>query len=601
MAANLQSIIDTTMPGDLLQLSRIDYAGEIEGPFVLRKDIQLDGMTGCTLYCWEGPVVNIIAGHVTMENLRIEVTGSSGIRDKKCAIRVSGGHLKTCKNVEVVGEVQGIPGEDGEWRYPKQIDLGVIIPLQRHVHKEHIEVPSVTELISTIAGVDIQPRVLHPGYHEVTISIEPLMEGVHLNGNFLLTTSFFRRVIRLNAAVGRSPGKPPECPVEILPQDVQLQPNKVSNLHCSTSISWIDAIYGVEKKMIVARKEPCEKCGGTGFYSDGTITCSECGGSGCVSQQSELAIKVPAGIYKKERFKIAACGDFGRAEWPRGDAFIDVDINGDKAIRFIGKTKQVAPSCCIYLLDRSSEMGASVSKSSGKTWADVIAEILNRHFRDRVLNTIEQNVDPTCYEVGFIAYGNGSCNGFPGKLEGKYLVNIQELAENPLRIDTRSIKKSIKGKFIEEHMVFPIWLEAAATGDGSLYDALALAVDLVKGWRDRTLGGTLPLILNICATKSFGPVPSTLSQKLKDIGCYNGNLLLFNIALADNPYTEIAFVNNGSLLTNSSTKNLFNISSNLPDQQSNSFRHFKPGKGAKAFIYTSKQQTIIDALRITSL
>ena len=140
-----------------------------------------------------------------------------------------------------------------------------------------------------------------------------------------------------------------------------------SHLRYDIQIDFLEAVFGVEKKVSVRRLEDCSTCNGSGASPGTKIqTCSTCGGIGQVQQivnsffgqsirvmpcpscqggghriekpcrdcrgegltrrNREFELKIPAGIEPGSRIRLSSAGDKGRRGGPFGDLFVVVSV-----------------------------------------------------------------------------------------------------------------------------------------------------------------------------------------------------------------------------------------------------------------------------------
>jgi molecular chaperone DnaJ len=136
------------------------------------------------------------------------------------------------------------------------------------------------------------------------------------------------------------------------------------SLRAKVVIDFEDLLEGVERTLVVRRRENCETCQGNGCKS-GTqpepcgqcrgrgqvhqqqgffavaVTCpacngrgqtikdpcSSCHGNGYQEKRSEVTVKIPAGIDDGAQIRLAGMGDVGPKGGPNGDLFVAVDIH----------------------------------------------------------------------------------------------------------------------------------------------------------------------------------------------------------------------------------------------------------------------------------
>ncbi len=135
------------------------------------------------------------------------------------------------------------------------------------------------------------------------------------------------------------------------------------DLKADMSLSFEEAVFGVEREIKVKRMETCETCSGTGSESGKQPeTCQQCGGRGqirtqqgffsvartcpvcsgtgsvirnpchtChgdtrVQKEHTLAVKVPAGVESDTRIRYSGEGDAGRFGGPNGDLYVVLSV-----------------------------------------------------------------------------------------------------------------------------------------------------------------------------------------------------------------------------------------------------------------------------------
>jgi molecular chaperone DnaJ len=145
---------------------------------------------------------------------------------------------------------------------------------------------------------------------------------------------------------------------------------KGSDLRYDMQISFKESCLGVEKKISIPKKIQCRSCEGSGaekgskpitcptckghgqvavqqgFFSYAT-TCPDCQGSGkkitnpCVvckgagmeTIQSNITVKIPAGIDSGMRLRVSGEGESGANGGPTGDLYVFIDVEQDSNFR----------------------------------------------------------------------------------------------------------------------------------------------------------------------------------------------------------------------------------------------------------------------------
>jgi hypothetical protein len=191
-----QNSLDAIPIGGSLSLKSIEYPG----PVSIRHSLTIDGK-GATAWALAGPLITIRSGaKVTLRELRVEVTGEQlpGEVEQECAILVEPGGELHLDRVEVRGAVVGLH-ETGVWRYPKSLHLGQVQAGVEHVFILRIVVAAACQITSEVCGLEVEPRRLAPGSHEIQLRLEKLKNDVLLQGRLLFDTGTLRRWMLVHA------------------------------------------------------------------------------------------------------------------------------------------------------------------------------------------------------------------------------------------------------------------------------------------------------------------------------------------------------------------------------------------------------------------
>lgn len=394
---------------------------------------------------------------------------------------------------------------------------------------------------------------------------------------------------------GDQPKPPPDAP--------KPGPDKVkgSDLFYSLNISWVEAVVGGERKIRVMRDETCTKCGGTGLSQlGGSVKCGYCGGSGLVNHPKNIVVKIPKRMDTGGKIKLRGLGHSGTGGGVHGDLYIEVTVSPREKVFLAKAARQGKASCHIFLVEQSDAMARPLLKQVSKTKAEAVADIVNRHMRELVLKSYESKIGcGDCY-VGIVTYGDGIASPFEGRLTGKELSDLQELASSPLRVETRNKKVvGADGKVVEEAIKFPIWVEPEGKGNAPMCSAVLRAAQMAQTYCHGHPDGKPPVIINISSAMPGDGDPRKIAEQLKSIGCNDGRVFLANIHLADRPRKEIAFPDDSTTLPDDHARVLLDMSSRLSDGMSSSLRPlgYKTSADSRAFVYNARLETAIFVLQ----
>ncbi len=167
-------------------------SGEFEGPFSVNSPCRVIG-NSTTLWRGRGPVLTVNAENVTLENLRIEITNDSLPAGENISVLSQKSGTKF-SNVEVIGRIGGIDGEDSPWGIPKMLSLGKFPAETECSCTAEIIVPVEAELISISHDITVSPERLTAGTNTVTVTIAPIRKGSYVYGELLLRSAVTRRI-----------------------------------------------------------------------------------------------------------------------------------------------------------------------------------------------------------------------------------------------------------------------------------------------------------------------------------------------------------------------------------------------------------------------
>jgi hypothetical protein len=115
-------------------------------------------------------------------------------------------------------------------------------------------------------------------------------------------------------------------------------------------------------------------------------------------------------------------------------------------------------------------------------------------------------------------------------------VSISEIADNPARIEER-VKKVDDGAggLVDQTVKFPIWFDPTANNGTPMNQAFQLAIPIIQNWIEQHPDCFPPTVVHITDGESTDGDPTDSMQQLTNLKSSDGNVLLFNLHLSDNP------------------------------------------------------------------
>jgi hypothetical protein len=224
------------------------------------------------------------------------------------------------------------------------------------------------------------------------------------------------------------------------------------------------------------------------------------------------------------------------------------------------------PSCFLFLIDQSGSMSDPFGGEGGGAKSQSVADALNRLLLNLVLRCTRADGVRPYYEIGVIGYGSGVDFAFSGPLAQRKLVPINEVADNPARVDERKRKiPDGAGGLVEEAFKLPIWFEPIAQGGTPMCEAFRLAHTVLAEWSRNHPAAYPPIVINLTDGEATDGDASGPADTLKQLTTSDGNVLVFNCHMSSQQGTPVLFPDNGTGLPDNYARLLFSMSSVLPD------------------------------------
>lgn len=224
------------------------------------------------------------------------------------------------------------------------------------------------------------------------------------------------------------------------------------------------------------------------------------------------------------------------------------------------------PGCIVVLIDQSGMMSSPELVRGEVPAMSVAAAWANGLLYDCVLRCLKGDHIRRRLDVAVIGYGRKVSSAFGGPLSGRNFVPIDELYENPMRIETRVEKEvTAAGEILEYELERPIWLEPKGFGPRPLCETFRLVRKLVQDWTVAHMNSFPPIIVNICGGLPTDGDPRREAAQLREISTDDGNVLLYNWLLDSGDCFEFpVLLDNLPLIA--AGKVFFDISSQIPHE-----------------------------------
>lgn len=258
------------------------------------------------------------------------------------------------------------------------------------------------------------------------------------------------------------------------------------------------------------------------------------------------------------------------------------------------------PSIFLFLLDQSGSMADPFGGGGGKK-DQKVADAINNLLFNLTIKCAKSEGVRDYYHVGVIGYGEKVGPALGGELAGQALVPISKIADAPERIEERAKKVDDgAGGVIEQKVRFPIWFSPVAKGGTPMSEALRKAQSIVQDWLSAHPDCFPPIVINITDGESTDGSPQKAAEDLRKLSSSDGEVLLFNVHLSSKGGSTFEFPSSESELPDQYAKQLYNMSSLLPEhiRSAAQAEGFGVTETARGFVFNADIVAVIRFLDI---
>jgi hypothetical protein len=278
---------------------------------------------------------------------------------------------------------------------------------------------------------------------------------------------------------------------------------------------------------------------------------------------------------------------------------------GENGAAYRAQITRANPTCLILLLDQSGSMADPFSGDQTVRKAEYVADVVNHTLHDLVIRCTKTEEVRNYYYVSVIGYGGQVGPAFGGALSSRRVAPIAELADYPLRVETRY--KSVPdgaGGIVEMPFRFPVWVHPRAGGKTPMCEALMQAKGIIESWVAEHPKGFPPTVLHLTDGESSDGDPYHVGQEIMSLGTSDGRALLFNCHVSSQRSAKIEYPSSAAGLPNELARTLFDISSPLPEGFLAAAAQLgvRAETGSRGFIFNADPSSVVQFYEIgTSL
>src|SRR2546423_2859730 len=216
------------------------------------------------------------------------------------------------------------------------------------------------------------------------------------------------------------------------------------------------------------------------------------------------------------------------------------------------------PTCIILLIDQSGSMSDPFSGDSYRKKSEFVAEAVNHTLHDLVIRCTKTEEVRNYYYVSVIGYGRTVGSALTGLLADRTSAPIAEVAEYPMRIETR-LKRVPDGAggVVEMPVRFPVWLYPVADGGTPMCQAFTRARTILQQWLTEHPRGFPTTVLHLTDGESGDGDPTGIAREIMSLATDNGQVLLFNCHVSSRRAPKIEYPANDWSLSDGFARTLY--------------------------------------------
>jgi hypothetical protein len=262
------------------------------------------------------------------------------------------------------------------------------------------------------------------------------------------------------------------------------------------------------------------------------------------------------------------------------------------------------PTCFLFLVDHSSSMNEPVMGTEGNPKKSAfVAEALNRVLQSLVVSASKDLEIRQYYQVGIIGYGSEIQYILPGADETTHLAWIDDVYQNPLRIEDRILQEPDgAGGTVDINVKFPVWVEPFARGNTPMRQVFETAYEILSQWVQEHPDSYPPTVINLTDGQSNDGRVAIAVEKLRSLNTNDGNVLVLTLHTSSHPFDQpVVFPSSVEDMPDYSSRSMFEMSSPLPENLRRAAEEIlgtEMNKTVRGIVYNADIAAIVQGLEI---
>jgi hypothetical protein len=269
---------------------------------------------------------------------------------------------------------------------------------------------------------------------------------------------------------------------------------------------------------------------------------------------------------------------------------------------YSAEIRRQSPGCICIVIDQSGSMADTIAGGESQlSKAQFVADAVNRILESLVIRCAKGEEIRDYFDIAVIGYGSLVGSVLSGALQGRSIVSLSELANNPFRVEDRQKKISDgAGGIVETNVKFPVWVDPKADGGTPMRQALSVAKQTVEEWVTSHPNSFPPVVIHFTDGESTDGDPVEAARALQSVQTSDGATIILNGHVSSRGGAQIVFPDASAVLPDQFANALFAMSSVLPPKmiQEAQSLGFATSDGSRAFIYNARGEHVVAMLEI---
>lgn len=265
---------------------------------------------------------------------------------------------------------------------------------------------------------------------------------------------------------------------------------------------------------------------------------------------------------------------------------------------------RATPACFLFLIDQSLSMEEPLG-GTGAPKCDELATAINGWIDNMIIKATHETGIRDWMEIAVVGYHTDD-QGTPiiksaldGALASDGFHPISKFGETPRVVEKmQQAYDDASGEMISFPVSIRIWIDPFKQGGTPMCHAMHHAYGMLEQWIAAHPRSYPPIVVHITDGEPQDGDPSPYAEAIRSLATEDGNVLLFNCHLSMHAADKLAFPSSIESLPDQYARDLFKMSSVLPEPIFNRavMEGFELQPGARGFVFNADAVALVNFL-----